>query len=97
MKPGTAANGALALALISCPLLFYGFFSMMGDPPRSVPQAEIDSRALQSGIELSIGLIFLTFALWLSGYAFSATRWRSMLALLICLVPVASIVIGCFT
>ena len=87
MKPTTAANLSLLLMAAGWLLLAYGRLSMMGDPSPGVPEAELIARYRISWILSLTGFFSLISALWLSGFAFSAARWRACLAIVFFLLP----------
>ena len=88
MKEVVAANVSLVLAVVCVPLLAYGYSSVLGDPAPWVPASAIQSSRFWSATAFSVGLVCLFFSFWLSGYAFRSARWRSLLAVAICCVPV---------
>jgi hypothetical protein len=66
--------------------LFFGATLLIADPRPGTPSAEIEAtRHLALAIECA-GYLLVLCSIWLSGYSFVAARWRSILAMLACLV-----------
>ena len=90
MKPGHAANIAIVLAVAAWPLMAYGLLSQLGDPAPWVPRADIARQHQIANLVFVLGFGSFAVSLWLSGYAFSAARKRSLAALLLHIVGLAS-------
>ena len=91
MKGTHAANVSLVLSAIGAPLIFFGFFSMLGDPAPSVSAEDISAAMFRSQVVLICGLFSIAASLWLSGYAFTAAPKRCVLAVVLCVVSVGSL------
>lgn len=89
MTSSRVANLAIALAVSAWPLLIFGTFSQLGDPAPWVTHADLVARHHLAVAALGLGLVFLTTALWLSGYVFANAPKRSLCTLLIWVVPLA--------
>lgn len=84
MKPSVAANLALSAAVVSAPLLFFGFTGFLGDPSPRMSEADVARHIHEADALVGSGFFTLFASFWLSGYSFAAARVRSLIALLIC-------------
>jgi hypothetical protein len=91
MKPATAANLSLLLALLALPCCYYGALSQMGDPAPGASAEHLRAARRVSMLVLSTGVAGLFGALWLSGYGWVGARRRAALAAAACVVPVACV------
>jgi hypothetical protein len=86
MKQATAANLAVLFVALAWMALFIGATLLIADPRPGTPSAEIEAtRHLALAIEC-VGYLLILCSIWLSGYSFVAARWRSIFAMLACLV-----------
>lgn len=96
MKPSYAANTALALVAFGWLFAFYGVFSQLGHPAPQIPASVIEAALIRSRLILLTGVVALFVSLWLSGYAFTQARWRSLIAALSIALPAIAIYVGTF-
>ena len=87
MKPSSTVNLAIVLAVLGWLLCVYGILSQMGDPSPSVPREVIATHQRTSNAVLFLGIFSLLSAIWLSGFAFLAAKWRACIALAVCILP----------
>jgi hypothetical protein len=80
MKPSTAANLAVVLAVLAWPLTWHGTVRQLRDYARSTPPEVVEANQHLGVAILALGLLCLLASLWLSGHAFAGARIRSTLA-----------------
>ncbi len=96
MTPSRAANLSLALVAAGWLAALYGAFSQLGDPAPWVPTSEIEIRRRISMVVLFVGVFALVTGLWLSGYAFGSAKRRSLIAMLVCVLPLVAMFVYAF-
>ena len=84
MKPSTASNLAIFLAILAWPLIIYGLMSQLGDYHPSTDREIIAANRRISVAILSAGLLCNLVALWLSGFSFTDAKNRSLIAATFC-------------
>jgi len=92
VKGSLAANLAIAFALVGGPL-FLKIIGEMGDPWPPLSAEEVARARFYDLICFFSGVTLLVASLWLSGYAFSSARWRSLLALLLSVASIFTLVL----
>jgi hypothetical protein len=90
------ANLAVLLGILWFPLCYYGVLSQLGDPAPYVSQSDLSAARAVSVGALTAGCALFVGALFLSGYVFVAARWRAVLAFLLCVVPLALVLVGTY-
>ena len=80
MKQSSASNVAIALAILAGPLCYYGFMSGLAHFVHGTPREVIERHHAISALILGAGLLSLAASLWLSGFAFSGAKIRSLIA-----------------
>lgn len=91
MKPSTAANISLALAILALLLLFFGTVTGMGDPAPWVPEAETAARMQRSTATWVAGACLWLAALGLAGFGFRGARKRALVAWVVAAIPLLAL------
>ena len=94
MKQTTAANLALALTLAGWSAAIPGGLSTLGDPRPEVSPEQLAAMWKVAIALETTGILALVAALWLSGYAFSGARRRSILTTALVVLPAALLSLG---
>lgn len=90
------ANVALVLVPLGWLLAVYGTLSVMGDYHPDTAREVIIANQNRSYAALSVGIICLAVALWLSGYSFRQARKRALLVGAAVAVPLLTVLLGLF-
>lgn len=87
VKQTTAANVAMFLVVLGWSLAFYGAMSQLGDFPPSMPRSHIEAVRHFSLAILFGGALCLFGSLWLSAYAFTVAKVRTVLTVAAVVIP----------
>jgi hypothetical protein len=87
MTASREAVASIILAAVGWPLGALGILSQLGDAAPWVTAAELASMRRNSMAAFAIGCCCIAAAFWFAGRSYSAARTPSLVALLLCVVP----------